>query len=199
MQEFYTTIDSKATTTYKDRGSKFIAYVFPIENVDAFKIHLAEVKKEHPKATHYCFAYRLGVDNIIHRSSDDGEPPGTAGKPIMGQIDSKGLTNTLVIVVRYFGGTQLGIPGLIQAYKTASALVLQITPTKRLPVLRNYHLHFAYTQMNDIMHICKTHDVEIYSQEQNLFCDYKIGIPLVALDITLEKLNELESVEVREQ
>ncbi len=101
---------------------------FPSHRVDEFKHRLEEVKKEHPKATHHCFAYRIGTDKNIYRVSDDGEPSGTAGKPILGQIDSKELTNVLIVVVRYFGGTLLGVPGLINAYKSAASMVLQVMP-----------------------------------------------------------------------
>jgi putative IMPACT (imprinted ancient) family translation regulator len=105
---FFNTIDKPSSAEFKDRGSKFIAYAFPISSVEDFKLKLNDIKKEHPKATHHCFAYRLGTDGNNFRVSDDGEPSGSAGRPILGQIDSKQLTNTLVIVVRYFGGTLLG-------------------------------------------------------------------------------------------
>ncbi|HPG12861.1 MAG TPA: YigZ family protein [Chitinophagaceae bacterium] len=120
MNEFLT-IEKSTTAEYKDRGSKFLAYAWPINDKDSFKEHLAAVKKEQPKASHHCFAYRIGTDGNNYRVSDDGEPSGTAGRPILGQIDSKELTNVLIIVVRYFGGTLLGVPGLIQAYKSAAA------------------------------------------------------------------------------
>ena len=124
-QDFYFTIAQPSTAEYKDRGSKFIAYAFPIAVTDDFKKQLQQLKKEHPKAVHHCFAYRIGTDGNNFRSSDDGEPSGTAGKPILGQLDSKQLTNMAVIIVRYWGGTLLGVPGLINAYKTAAA---PITP-----------------------------------------------------------------------
>src|SRR5262245_49830331 len=130
--DFYNTIEKTSAAEFKDRGSKFIAYTFPIAN--DFKEKLALIKKEHPKATHHCFAYRLGLDSNNFRVSDDGEPSGSAGRPILGQIDSKQLTNVLVIVVRYFGGTLLGVPGLINAYKNSAALALQVTPVVRKPV-----------------------------------------------------------------
>ena len=125
--EFYKTIEQPAVAEFKDRGSKFTAYAFPIETVDDFKKHLQHLKKEHPKAVHHCFAYRIGTGGNNFRVSDDGEPSGTAGKPILGQIDSREVTNMAIIVVRYFGGSLLGVPGLINAYKTVSSLVLQVT------------------------------------------------------------------------
>jgi uncharacterized YigZ family protein len=127
-QEIYYTIEKNAQAEFKDRGSKFIAYACPVRNVEDFKERLTEIKKEHPKATHHCFAYRIGLDGNSYRASDDGEPSGTAGRPILGQIDSKELVNVLVVVVRYFGGTLLGVPGLIHAYRSAAALALQMSP-----------------------------------------------------------------------
>lgn len=125
---YYNTIEKPATAEFKDRGSKFIALAFAIENAEDFKLKLKEVKAQHAKANHHCFAYRLGTDNNNYRSSDDGEPKGSAGLPILNQIISKQLTNVAVVVVRYFGGTLLGVPGLINAYKTATVLALQLSP-----------------------------------------------------------------------
>ncbi|HSN09075.1 MAG TPA: YigZ family protein, partial [Hanamia sp.] len=107
--DYYFTIETTAVAEFKDRGSKFLAYSFPVKNINDFKKHLQNLKKEHPKAVHHCFAYRIGTDGNVFRTSDDGEPSGTAGKPILGQIDSKNLTDILIVVVRYFGGTLLGV------------------------------------------------------------------------------------------
>src|SRR3984957_1241715 len=126
--DFYYTIEKRATAEFKDRGSRFVAYVCPIKSVEEVKLRLSEIKKEHHKATHHCFAYRCGPDGSTFRVSDDGEPSGSAGRPILGQLDSKGLVNVLVVVVRYFGGTLLGVPGLINAYGSAPALALKMTP-----------------------------------------------------------------------
>lgn len=112
--DYYNTIESLASAEFKDRGSKFIAYSFPLKNVDDFKKHLQQLKKEHPKAVHHCFAYRIGVDGNNFRVSDDGEPSGTAGKPILGQIDSKELTDILIIVVRLFWWNLIGSSGTYQ-------------------------------------------------------------------------------------
>jgi putative IMPACT (imprinted ancient) family translation regulator len=122
--------------------------------------------------------------------SDDGEPSGSAGRPILGQIDSKKVTNVLVVVVRYFGGTLLGVPGLINAYKTAAALALQVTPLVQRPVLVNYQLQFDYTQMNDIMRILKQTECTIIEEEMNLFCSLKIGIPLGRQEEVLYRLRD---------
>jgi len=188
--EFYNTIDKPAVAEFKDRGSKFIGLAFPVKSIEEFKKILEGVKKEHPKATHHCFAYRIGIDKNTFRVSDDGEPSGSAGRPILGQIDSKKITNVLVIVVRYFGGTLLGVPGLINAYKTAAALALQVTPLVQKPVLVNYQLQFDYTQMNDIMRILKQTGCTILEEEMNLFCSLKIGIPLGRLDEVLFRLGD---------
>ncbi|HEU4633284.1 MAG TPA: YigZ family protein, partial [Flavisolibacter sp.] len=122
---YYNTIEKPSSAEFKDRGSRFLAYAFPIQSVDDFKKRLKNLKEEHPKAAHHCFAYRTGTDGNTFRAGDDGEPSGSAGKPILGQIDSKELTNIGVVVVRYFGGTLLGVPGLINAYKTVTSLALQ--------------------------------------------------------------------------
>ena len=194
---FYNTIESSAVTEFKERGSRFIAYAFPLKAADEFKIKLAELKKEHSKATHHCFAYRLGLDGTQFRSSDAGEPSGTAGKPILGQIDSKQLTNVLVVVVRYFGGTLLGVPGLINAYKSATALVLQLTPVIQKPVESMYALHFDYTIMNDVMNIVKQYNCNIISQEAQLFCALKIGVALNREKEVIYKLNEIRNLDLK--
>lgn len=194
--EFYTTIEKSAVAEYKDRGSKFIGYAYPLESTDDFKKCLEEVKKEHPKASHHCFAYRIGLDNNVYRVNDDGEPSGTAGKPILGQIDSKQLTNILIVVVRYFGGTLLGVPGLINAYKTAASLVLQVTPTVQKPIEENYILHFDYTQMNEVMMVVKQLNCTVIRQEMQLFCDLEIGIPKSKITEALYRIKDIRGVEV---
>ena len=195
-KEFFYTIDKPAVAEFKDRGSRFIAMAFPAETKDDFKKHLAFVKTEHPKATHYCFAYRLGLDGNNFRSGDDGEPSGTAGKPILAQIDSKELTNALIIVVRYFGGSLLGVPGLINAYKTAASLVLQVTPVIQKQVEVCYRLQFDYTMMNDIMIIVKQYNCSIRSQEMQLFCSMTIGIPVNRQDAILNRLKDIHNAEL---
>jgi uncharacterized YigZ family protein len=194
--EFYTTIEKSAVAESKDRGSKFIAYAYPVETIEDFKKYLEEVKKDHPKASHHCFAYRIGLDNNVYRVNDDGEPSGTAGKPILGQIDSKQLTNILIVVVRYFGGTLLGVPGLINAYKTAASLVLQVTPTVQKPIEENYILHFDYTQMNEVMMVVKQLNCTVLRQEMQLFCDLEIGIPKSKITEALYRIKDIRGVEV---
>jgi len=195
--EYYKTIDKPSSAEFKDRGSKFIAYAFPIETADDFKKQLQLLKKEHPKAVHHCFAYRIGTDGNNFRSGDDGEPSGTAGKPILGQIDSKQITNAAVIVVRYWGGTLLGVPGLINAYKTATSLALQVTPVIQKQIEVNYSIEFDYTQMNEVMMVLKQCNCTILSNEMQLFCIIKAGIPKSRLEEVLYRLKDLQLVAVK--
>lgn len=195
--EFYKTIGQAGMAEFKDRASKFIAYAYPIETPDDFKKHLQHLKKEHPKAAHYCFAYRIGTDGNVFRVGDDGEPSGSAGKPILGQLDSKGVTNMVIIVVRYFGGTLLGVPGLINAYKTAASLALQVTPIIQKKIQEKYIIHFDYTMMNDVIMIMKQCDCTIIEQEMQLFCNITAGIPKSRLAEVFYRLNELKNVETK--
>jgi uncharacterized YigZ family protein len=195
--DFYFTINKEGTAEYKDRGSKFLAYAFPIRNKDEFKTHLQALKKEHPKAVHHCFAYRIGYDGNDFRVSDDGEPSGTAGRQILSQIDSKNLSDILVIVVRYFGGTLLGVPGLINAYKIATSLVLQCTEIIKKSIEINYNLQFNYTEMNEVMHILKQHNCTIFKNETQLFCEIETGIPKYRLTETLYALENIQQVEIQ--
>lgn len=192
----YNCIERSGQAQFSDRGSKFIGYAFPIDKPELFKQTLAEIKKEHPKASHFCFAYRIGNDETIFRSGDDGEPSGTAGKPILGQIDSKALTNTGVVVVRYFGGSLLGVPGLINAYKTTASLVLQTVPVVQKQVESIYRIQFDYTMMNPVMMILRSCNCTIIQQEAQLFCMIKTGIPLNRLEEVLYRFRDLQQVEL---
>ena len=195
-KQFYNSIERPAVAEYKDRGSKFIAFAFPISSSEEFKEKLNHIKKEHPKATHHCFGYRLGIDSNTFRVSDDGEPSGSAGKPILGQIDSKELTDTLVIVVRYFGGTLLGVPGLINAYKSAAALALQLTPIVMKAITDRYSLQFDYTQMNDVMNVIRTCQCTIVENDTQLFCNMVVDVPLNREQEFLFKIENLYRVEL---
>jgi uncharacterized YigZ family protein len=175
--DHYNTIEKQGTATFSDRGSKFIAFAFPVDSIEGFKVILQQLKKEHPKASHFCFAYRIGTEGQTFRVSDAGEPAGSAGRPIIGQIDSKELTNVCVIVLRYFGGTLLGIPGLIHAYKSAASMALQLIPVVRKQIEVDYEIHFDYTISNDVMKILRQFECTIHKQEMQLFCVYEIGIP----------------------
>ncbi len=176
-QNFFFTISKSSIAEFRDRGSRFIAYTYPITRKEEFKSILAGLKKEHPKAAHHCFAYRIGTKGLEYRVSDDGEPSGSAGRTILGQIDSKQLVNVLVIVVRYFGGTLLGVPGLINAYKTCSANALSESSIIQKPVLVSYKLEFDYTLMNDVMKIIRATDAIIAEQQAQLFCLLTVDIP----------------------
>lgn len=195
-QDYYQTIDKPGHAAFKDRGSRFLAYAFPLNAVDDFKQQLQNLKKEHPKAVHHCFAYRIGLDGNQFRVSDDGEPSGSAGRPILGQIDSKSLTNLGIIVVRYFGGTLLGVPGLINAYKSAAAMALQMVPVIQKQVEILYDLQFDYTKMNEVMLLVKQYNCSILLQDTQLFCHFRIGIPKARLEELLYQLNDLQTVEV---
>lgn len=193
--EFYKTIEQPVVAEFKDRGSKFIAFAYPIETADDFKKHLQQLKKDHPKAVHHCFAYRIGTDGNTFRVSDDGEPSGTAGKPILGQIDSREVTNIAVIVVRYFGGSLLGVPGLINAYKTVTSLVLQVTPIVPKQIEVKYVIYFNYSQMNEVMMVMKLCNCTVIAQEMQLFCKITAGIPKSRLTEVLYRLKEIQNVE----
>ncbi|MEP7108895.1 MAG: YigZ family protein [Ferruginibacter sp.] len=195
--EFYKTIGQPAVAEFKDRGSKFIAFAYPLETADDFKKYLKFLKREHPKAAHHCFAYRVGTDGNNFRVSDDGEPTGSAGKPILGQIDSKEATNIIVIVVRYFGGTLLGVPGLINAYKTVTSLALQVTPIISKQIESKYGVHFDYTQINEVMMVMKQCNCTIISQDMQLFCNITAGIPRSRMNEVLYRLKELKNVETK--
>ena len=195
VKQIYHTIAKTSVAEYKDRGSKFIAHASPVFNPDDFKAVLQALKKEHSKATHHCFAYRTGTDGNNFRVSDDGEPSGTAGKPILGQLDSRSLTDTLVVVVRYFGGTLLGVPGLINAYKTAAALVLQLTPVIQKQVEARYCLRFPYMQLNEVMTILKLYQCTVLKKDLQLFSEMEIGIPLQSVEEFLYRLKEINNIE----
>lgn len=193
--DYYYSIDKKGVAEFKDRGSRFIGYAFPLASKEEFKSLLQGVKSEHPKASHYCFAYRLGLDKSDFRVSDDGEPSGTAGRPILGQIDSKELTRTLIVVVRYFGGTLLGVPGLINAYKTAASFALQVTPVLQKQVEIVYSLRFDYTVLNEVMTVLKSFSCRVVSQDLQLFCMMKIGVSKRSGQELLGRLRDIRNVE----
>jgi len=194
--EFYKTIERSSTAEFKDRGSRFLGFAFPISSTEDFKLNRAQLKKEHPKANHHCFGYRLGTEGINYRLSDDGEPSGSAGKPILGQIDSHQLTNVLIVVVRYFGGTLLGVPGLINAYKTTAAFAIQQTVIIQKPVLVNFRLQFDYMLMNEVMKLVKQFDCVLFKQELQLFCLLDIGIPKNKLEAMFTRLKDIRGLEI---
>jgi uncharacterized YigZ family protein len=173
VKDSYLTIAEPSTGEYKDRGSKFIAYAFPIRQEGEWHGLVEQVRKDHPKARHHCFAYRLGLTGDSFRANDDGEPSGTAGRPILGQIDSFSLTNVIVIVVRYFGGTLLGTSGLIAAYKGSTRQALEAARIVEVIVKDTFRLHFDYAIMGALLNHLKRLEIEILQQsfESTAFVD----------------------------
>jgi uncharacterized YigZ family protein len=165
MTDSYRTIAAPSTGEFKDRGSKFIAYAWPVRTEDEALAHLEALRKEHFKARHHCFAWRFKPDGNRFRSNDDGEPSGTAGRPILGQIDSFGLTYVMVVVVRYFGGTLLGTSGLINAYREAAAEALRAAAIEEKIVSDTFALHFDYALMPDVMNAVKKLGLDILKEE----------------------------------
>lgn len=164
FSDSYFTIKETSEGLFKDRGSKFIGYAFPVINEADIKTHLQFLRKEHPSARHHCYAWRLGADGQAYRANDDGEPSNTGGKPILGQIQANDLTNVLVVVVRYFGGTLLGVNGLINAYKTGAAEAIKNAVIEERFILFEYRIDFTFDDMNAVMKILKDTDCKITEQ-----------------------------------
>lgn len=194
MIENFKTIKALSEGIYKEKGSKFLSFALPVTSVDEIKNLLDEYKKKYFDARHVCYAYVTGVEKSVFRSSDDGEPSGTAGRPIMGQIHSRDLTNVLVIVVRYFGGVLLGTGGLVTAYKEAAANALNEAEIVEKQVTLMYNLHFPYIQMNNVMKIIKDLDLKIYHQHFELECEIQLEVCLKDNDIFLTKMYDIDQV-----
>lgn len=195
MNEVYHTIVNEARAEFSDRGSKFLGYAFPVVSVEEGKAKLQGVKKEHPKASHHCFALMIGQTVDIHRVSDDGEPSGSAGRPILGQIQSRHLTNVMVVVVRYFGGTMLGIPGLINAYKTAASDALDKAGIIQKNIEVNLEITCDYTVMNEVLQVFRHFEATIHEKEQMLFCRFQIGVPVGRRNAFEKRISEIRGVE----
>lgn len=195
-QDRYKTINKESIGDFRDRGSKFLAYAFPIATVEETKQYLTVLKKEHPKAVHHCFAYRIGFDKNNFRANDDGEPSGSAGKPILGQIDSLGLTNVFVVVVRYFGGTLLGVPGLINAYKTATHEALSKAEIIEKLIEQIVIVECDYSKMSESLYLLKQAQATIIHQEQLLFCTICAGIPKINFQHCFDKLSKINGVTI---
>lgn len=176
MKDRCLTIKDKSQGIYKEKGSKFIAFAIPVDSRDNIKEHLEQIKKEHHSARHHCYAWALGINREDYRMNDDGEPPGTAGKPIYGQMLSKNVTNTLIVVVRYFGGTKLGTGGLINAYKNSAADALNNARIITKTVMEYYRVSFDYNLMNEVMRLFKAYELQQTGQKFELDCtiDFKI-------------------------
>ena len=165
LPDSYLTLAAASTGEYKDRNSKFIAYAYPVQNETDALAQLENLRKEHFKARHHCFAWRLGVEGARHRANDDGEPSGTAGRPILGQIDAFGLTDVLIVVVRYFGGTLLGTSGLINAYRESAAEALRQGQIVEKIIQDKFIFDFDYALMPDVMNAVKKLGLELTKEE----------------------------------
>jgi uncharacterized YigZ family protein len=163
IEDIYYTIEKQSEGYYKDKGSKFYAFAFPVKNEENVKEILADLKKTHHSARHHCYAWRIGAEEITYRANDDGEPSYTAGKPILGQLLSFNLTNTLVVVVRYFGGTLLGVSGLINAYRSAATDVLTNANIVQKVIKKTLTLDFSYNEMSEVMSIVKQENLNVIS------------------------------------
>jgi len=190
----YLTISHPSTGIFKDKGSKFLSFAYPVSNDKDIKEIVEKLKKQYFDARHHCYAYRLGAERLTFRANDDGEPSGTAGKPILGQIDSRGLTNVLIVVVRYFGGILLGTGGLINAYRNASADALSNASVIQKYVHAVYKLTFSYDQMNNVMKVIKDSDLEAFEQNFELTCSMKIRMKLSVEEAILAKLSLMNEV-----
>ena len=196
IKDSYLTIAEPAEAIYKERSSKFLTYAYPVESEEEIKELLDALRKEYYDATHHCYAYRLGPQGEIFRANDDGEPSGTAGKPILGQLLSADLTNCLVVVVRYFGGTKLGVSGLIQAYKESTADVIAVSKIIEKTVDRIIKVDFSYISMNGVMRIIKDMNPRIDEQIFDNLCSMKLRIRESEADILIAKLEKVEGVTV---
>ena len=176
-KDTYKTISSPSSETlYKEKSSKFFGYAFPVTSEDDIREHLEQLKKAHHSARHWCYAWVLGQAYERYRANDDGEPSNSAGAPIHGQIQSFDLTNVLVVVVRYFGGTKLGVGGLIQAYRTSAKLALEASEIETRTIDEVFTIRFPYSEMNTVMRIIKSEEITIRSQIMELDCEFQISI-----------------------
>lgn len=195
--DVYLTIASPCTGIFKNKGSKFIAYAFPVTNEKEIKQQINTLRKEHFDARHHCYAYRLGVDKQIFRTNDDGEPTYTAGKPILGQLQSKDLTNVLIVVVRYFGGTLLGVSGLIEAYKGAAADALNHAQVIEKTVDDVYEITFDFAQMNDVMKIMKDEKLKELSKNFDIKGSITFAIRKNNSQKVFELFNKISNLQIR--
>ena len=195
MEDVYKTLKEPAEGLYKEKGSRFIALAYPVENEDEIKTIVACLKEQYYDARHHCFAWRLGVAKTCFRANDDGEPSSTAGKPILGQIQSQDLTNILIVVVRYFGGTKLGVSGLINAYREAATDVLRNAVVIEKTVDERLRIRFSYLVMNDIMKIVKEEVPEILERHFELECEMLLSIRQKDMPVLRSRLAQIESVD----
>jgi uncharacterized YigZ family protein len=197
-KDSYKTITKASEETlFKDRNSKFFGYAFPIFNEDDVKVSLEILKKKHHSARHFCYAYQIGVEQIKFRANDDGEPNNSAGMPIYGQIQSFEVTNVLIVSVRYFGGTKLGVGGLINAYKTSAEITLQASEIIEKTVDVFFQLNFQYDLMNKVMRVVKEKNLNIVSQKLEMDCEYVISIRKKNASMIFEIFDNLYKVNIK--
>lgn len=192
----YKTIHAKSEGLYKEKGSKFIGYVVPCYDEDEAKTYLEEWKKEHHQARHWCYAYRFGLHKDVYRANDDGEPSNSAGAPILGQIQSFDLTNVLICVVRYFGGTKLGVGGLIHAYRAAAKEAIENGKIIEVTVHQWMDVNFEYPEMPGIMKFVKDNNLIIKEQVFELSCKLRLGVPLEIAEMVEQHLEELDNTKL---
>ena len=194
----YRTLELPIQAEFKDKGSRFLAFAYPVQTAEQVKKHVDDLRQEHHKARHWCYAYRLGVDGNQFRANDDGEPSGSAGRPILGQIDSFELTDVLVVVVRYFGGTLLGVPGLIHAYKTSTQMALENAQIIERNIEKTVRIRCEYPYLNEAIRIAKNHQVEIIEQDLQLDCRLTVRIPLANAEACLAAWAQTRQIELLE-
>lgn len=197
FDDTYRTIKTSSEGVFKDKGSKFLAFAYPLATEVDIKPIIAKLKAEHPKANHHCWAMRLTPDRSVFKLNDDGEPSGTAGRPILNTLLSRDLTNVLIVVVRYFGGTLLGVPGLINAYKHATEEALNQAIVIEKTVNDIYTVSFNYLQMNDVMRLIKEDDIVILNQQFDNDCNLQVSIRKMLVNAVLAKLGKMDSVVVK--
>lgn len=196
VNDIYKTIARPSTGVYKDKGSKFLAFAYPVISEDEIRPLLLDLKKEYYDARHHCYAYRLGVDGAVWRANDDGEPSSSAGKPILGQLLSMELSNVVVFVVRYFGGIKLGVPGLIFAYRAATTDALANAEIIEKTDDDIFTINFSYAVMNDVMKLIKDEQPNIVSQNFDLACAITMSIRRSKAELLKEKFLKIESVTI---
>lgn len=196
VNDLYRTVEQPAEGIFRDKGSKFIAYIYPFSAEAEIKPILQRLKAEHPKARHHCWAYRLGMDTGNYRINDDGEPAGTAGRPILNSLLSAELTNVFVVVVRYFGGTLLGVPGLINAYKSATIDVIANSKIVEKTENTVFSVRCDYLQLNQVMRIIKETALVVKSQSFDLECSFLLEVRKATADILLAKLSQVERIQI---
>jgi len=194
FDDTYKTIEEISEGVYRDKGSKFIAYLYPLNSENEVKEIISSLKAIHPKARHHCWALRLSPDRTIFRLNDDGEPSGTAGRPILNTLLSNELTNILGVVVRYFGGTLLGVPGLINAYKSATIDAVKNATIIEKTVNSIFRIEFAHPQMNEVMKIIKDEDVKISNQNFDLNCSFLLEVRQSHVNKVLGKLEKIDGL-----